>query len=334
MKKTAIYLILAVVTLSAGYYFALPHSRHRPAGPPEKVTIAFSATTDSVLAEVAQSQGFYLQEGLDVTAHQHPFGKLALQEVLEGKADFATVAETPVMLAIMNGARISVLATIQTASRVNAIVARRDKGIAVPDDLKGKKIGVTAGTTADYFMDSFLAVHEIARKDMQVVDLRPEQMAQALARGEVDAVSAFMPVPAQLLKKQDGRAVTFYEENIYTSMFTMVARQKFIQENPGKVRKLLRALIKAEEFVGRHPELAQKMAADFSRTDPALVREIWPNFNFQVKLEQSLVLALEEETLWAIKERLVARDKMPDYRDYIYLPGLESVRPKSVRVLR
>jgi len=327
-------LALVALVLILGSFLLLPPKGQKPAAPPEQVTIAYSATTDAVLAEVAQVQGYYLQEGLQATAHLHPYGKLALKEMLEGKADFATVAETPVMLAIMNGAKISLLATIQTANRVNAIVARKDKGILAPGDLKGRKIAVTLGTTADFFMDSFLALHEIARKDMKVVDLKPEQMAEALAKGEVDAVSVFMPFPILVQKKLGNRAMAFYDQNIYTSMFNVVATQKFIRENPGKVKKLLRALIKAEDFVSVYPEQAQRMIADFSRTDPALVREVWPNYRYTVKLEQSLVLALEDETLWAVKEGLVGKEKMPDYLDYIYLEGLESVKPKAVRILK
>jgi ABC-type nitrate/sulfonate/bicarbonate transport system substrate-binding protein len=328
-------LVLAALALILGFYLLPPHEDPKPAGPPEQVTIAYSATTDNaVLAEVAQVQGYYLQEGLQATAHLHPYGKLALQEVLEGKADFAVVAETPVMLAIMNGARISLVATVQTATRANAIVARKDRGILVPGDLKGRRIAVTSGTTADYFMDTFLALHEIARKDMTVIDLKPGQMAAALAGGEVDAVSVFMPFPILVQKKLGARAVAFYDENVYTSMFSVVATQKFLRENPGKVRKLLRALIRAEKFVGLHPEQAQRMIADLGPTDLALVREIWPNYRYAVKLEQSLVLALEDETLWAVKEGLVGKGKMPDYLEYIYLEGLESIKPKAVRILR
>ena len=102
-------------------------------------------------------QGYYLQEGLEATPHLHPYGKLALQEVLDGKADFATVAETPVMFAIMKGEKISIIATIQTSNRNNAILARKDKGILTPDDLKGKKIGATFGTTSAIFYGRFFS---------------------------------------------------------------------------------------------------------------------------------------------------------------------------------
>lgn len=326
---------LTGLTLIAGYFIMRHYVEHEPAGPPEKVTIAYSATTDSVLAQVAQMQGYYLQEGLEAIPHRYSYGKPALREVVEGKADFATVAETPFMFAVMAGEKVSIIATIQTASRNHAIVARKDRGILNPGDLKGRKIAVTLGTTAEFFMDTFLAVHEIARKDMEVVDLNPGEMSEALANGDVDAVSTFLPFSLQVQKKLGDRGTVFLDENIYTFMFNIVTTQKLIRENPGKIKKLLRALIKAEEFVSQNQAEAQKAVADFSRMDPALVREIWPVYSYTVKLDQSLVLALEEETRWAVKGGLLANEKTPpDYLDYVYLEGLESIRPKAVRILR
>ena len=164
--------------------FACTRTDHKPAGPPEKVTIAYAATTDAVLAEVAQVKGYFRLEGLEVTPRLHPYGKPALDDLLAGKADFATVAETPVMFAIMNGAKISVIATIQNSSMNSAILARMDRGILTPGDLKGKRIAATLGTTSDFFMDALLALHGISRKDVEVVDLKAGEMADALARGD------------------------------------------------------------------------------------------------------------------------------------------------------
>jgi NitT/TauT family transport system substrate-binding protein len=65
-----------------------------------------------------------------------------------------------------------------------------------------------------------------------------------------------------------------------------------------------------------------------------LVQEGWQDFRFAVKLDQALVLALEEESRWAVKKGLVKRTDTPDYLDYIYMDGLESVKPKAVRILQ
>ncbi len=335
-RRYLVGIVLAIAAVAAAaYFFNIGRQAVTPPGPPEKVTIAYSATVDVILAAVAKVRDFYREEGLEATARLHPYGRPALQDVLEGKADFATVAETPVMFAIMKGERISVIATIQTTNQGNAVVARRDRGIRTFGGLRGRKIAATLGTTSDYFLDAVLGVEGIARKDVTVVDLKADEMPKALARGDVDAASVFIPyiIPAQ--KKLGEAGITFYNRDIYTMTFNVVARQEFIHQNPGKVVKMLRALLKAEEFVKHHTAEAQRIVADFSRMDIDAVRAAWAGADIEVKLDQSLLLALEDESQWAIKNRLTGgRTNIPNYLDFIYFDGLTSVKPKAVNILR
>ena len=320
------------ILVTAGYFFIDRHQK--PGSLPEKITIAHSTLPYAALAQVAQVRGYYLQEGLEVTPQIYPYGKLALQAVLQGKADFATVAETPVMFAIMNGEKIGIIATIQSSKRSHAILARKDSGIVTPDDLRGKKIAATYGTTGEFFMDAFMVGHGIARKDMKVIYLKPGEMPDALADGEVDAVSVWHPFLNSARKKLRGKEVIFYDENIYRQTFNIVALQRFIAENPGAAEKMLRALIRAEIFAGKEPAEAQKIVAEFNAMDPAELQEIWADNRFTVTLDQSLLLGLEDETRWAISNRLTHMKTIPNYLDFIYFKSLESVRPKAVSILR
>lgn len=331
---TRLTVVLSVLVI-CGFFQACSRTEDKPVVPREKVDIACSTTADTALAVIAQVQGYYQQEGLEVALHLHPYGKPALKEVLEGKADFATVAETPVIFAIMNGEKIALIATIQTSSKNNAIVARKDRGIQTVSDLKGRKLATTLGTTADFYTDAFLAVHGISRKEITVVDLKAEELPDALASGVVDAASIFNPYIIQAQNRLGDRGISFYEENLYTHTFNIVAKQEFIHKNPEKVKKLLRALIKAEEFARNNPEPAQKIVADFSQIDMLLVRKIWADTSFHVGLDQSLVLAMEDETRWAIQEGGGKNGtKVPNYLDFIYFDGLKSVKPEALRILR
>ncbi len=314
--------------------FACTQADQPPAGPAEKITIAFANPPYTVLADVAQMQGYFLQEGLESSPQFHSSGKATLAAVLEGKADFATTAETPVMFAIMKGEKIAVIATIQTSNKNHAIVARKDKGVLTLNDLKGRKIASTFGTNADFFLDAYLSVHGITRKNMEVVDLKPGELQNALVNGDVDAVSVFQPFLIQAQKKLDDRGVTFYDEDIYSQTFNLVATQEFISKNPETVKKLLRALVKAEEFVRKNPAEAQKIVSASRKIDIDLIGEIWDGNNFSVSLDQSLVLALEDESRWAIQGGLTKETKVPNYLDYIYIDGLSSVKPEAVRILR
>ncbi len=219
----------------------------KQAGPPEKITIAYTINLNSALIHIAFAKNYFGEEGLEASPQPHAFGKPALQALIEGKADIATAADTPVMFALMDGKKINILAVIQTSNTNEAIVARRDRGIAKPSDLQGKIIGVSACTTVDFFADSLLNYYSIDRKNVQIIDLKPEQMAAALSTGKVDAVATWHPTLIQLQKQLGSRVIVFYGESIYAEMFCAVAAQEYVKKNPGAIKKVLRSLLRAEK---------------------------------------------------------------------------------------
>jgi NitT/TauT family transport system substrate-binding protein len=52
-----------------------------------------------------------------------------------------------------------------------------------------------------------------------------------------------------------------------------------------------------------------------------------------VTLDQSLILALEDESRWARKRGLTAKGEVLNFLDYIHLDGLKAVKPEAVRIL-
>lgn len=329
IRPAAAFCALAV----AAGFFACTRT-DQPAEPLEKVPIASVPPPYAALVDIALAKGYFRQQGLDVTPHFHSLGKAALDEVLAGKADFATVAATPLISAIMSGQKISIIATIQSSNRTNVILARKDKGIHTPKDLKGMRIAAPLGTIAEYFLDAFLATHGVARKEVEVVDLKPEEIVEALVSGEIDAASTWHPVLNQGQQELGEKGITFYDEDIYTQNFNFVATQEQVRSNPARVRKMLLALVEAEKFVLRNPAEAQKVIADFRQADGAVLGAVWGGHTFGVTLEQSLVLALEDESQWAIRKGLTGAREVPNYLHYIYFDGLKTVKPEAVRIMK
>jgi ABC-type nitrate/sulfonate/bicarbonate transport system substrate-binding protein len=322
--------ILAVIAWSTGG--CKPPAKH--AGPREKITIAYSTGPGPCLVHIAFAKGYFAEEGLDATPQPHAFGKLTLDAVNAGKADLATVADTPFVLAVMDGKKITTLAVIGSSNTNEAIVAKQDRGIAKPSDLLGKKIGFTPGTAGDFFNYSFLLFHGIDEKQVIRIAMNPGDMAEALNTGRVDAVATWSSIRQELREKLGGNAVTFFGEALYTETFCVAATQEYVSKNPEAVKKVLRALIKAETFVKQHPGESRRLVAEFTKTDKAVVEDMWDVFTFKVALDQALLVNFEDQTRWVMKKRLATRTDMPNYLDFIYDNALRSVQPSAVRIVR
>ena len=300
----------------------------------QKVTIALVNQPQSTLIFVAMKKGYFSDEGLDVQPLLQSFGKAALQTMIEGKADFATSAETPIMFSILRGDRIFMVANIETSTANDAVVARVDAGISKPADLKGKRIGFIPGTTIDFFLDSFLTAQGLTRQDITPVPLKPDEMLDALLAKKADAVAAWNYPLTQIKRQLGAQAVTFYDRQIYTEHFNIAAMQDFVRQNPQTVTALLRGLVRAQAFVDGHANEAQDIVAEAIKVEKDLVEEVWNVMNYQVRLDQSLTITLEDETRWAMKNKLTDQTVMPGYASFIYVDALKAVKPGAVRMDR
>jgi ABC-type nitrate/sulfonate/bicarbonate transport system substrate-binding protein len=325
---------LFLAVLAVIICFATGCRPQKQTGSPKKITIAYSTASNAMLMYIAFAKDYFAQEGLNADPQPHDFGKPALQAVIDGKADIATVGDTPIVLAVMNGKKIMTLAVIQTANKNEAIVARRNRGIAKPSDLKGKKIGITLGTTGHFFAKAFLFANGIDTKHIKIIDMKPDEMSAALATGKVDAVSTWNPTLMQLMKKLGNEGIIFFNESLYTEHFCVVAGQEYVMKNPEAIKKVMRALLKAETFAREHPEESRRFVAEFIKTDKVTLDETWDILTLRVTLDQAFIIDLEDQTRWAIKYRLAARRDMPNYLDFIYTDGLTAVKPEAVRIIR
>jgi len=137
-----------------------------------------------------------------------------------------------------------------------------------------------------------------------------------------------------LQKGLGDNGVTFSGEGIYRETFNIAAKQDFANENPQTIRKVLRALIKAHEFIEENPDEAREIIAGKIGMDEATLNELWELYDFRVTLEQSLLITLEAEARWAIKNKLTDATEVPNCLDYIYMDALEEVKPEAITIIR
>ena len=244
----------------------------------------------------------------------------------------ATVAETPVMFAAFNNQKIDIVGTIAETDDNTKIIARKDQGILSPDDISGKKLAVSFGTVSEYFADLFLDKYGIDLSKVKMVNLDAPNMPIALINGDIDAFTIWEPYVYNAKKSLGAKAIIFEEKGLYTMPWNLVSIDNYAKENPNIVEKMLRVMIKANEFINKNREEAVQITAKHIGMNPEDLNNIWDYYSFSTKLDEPfLVTILEKEAKWAIKTGLVPKGTaIPDYHSVIYSSILKKVTPKAV----
>lgn len=299
-----------------------------------KVIVAESSlSVPASLSFIARSKGFWKKQGLDVSVVSFAAGRLALDALLNGQAQFATAAETPLATGAFRHNTYTIISEMMNTTTETKVIARRDAGISKPSDLAGKKIGVFVGTQAEYFMDIFLSHHQVKRSSITVVNLQPPDMITAIVKGEIDAMVVWQPHAYNAIERLGQRAIVFPNEGIYTGIFCMVTLRSFAEKNPEIVEKILAGLIEAERFVETNPDEAIKIVADQVGIEPASLKNFYGEYKFKVKSSDILLDVLQKEGKWAIDSKIVdPGSQLPDYRSYIHTDALKRIAPERVTI--
>lgn len=299
-----------------------------------KVTLALPTQLNSATAIVAFDQDLFRKAGVEVVNQPYLLGKDALNAMLEGKADLAVVADTPFMHALLGGNDIAVLAGISQARRALAIVAHQDRHIHKVSDLKGKTLALTLGTNFPYFLDAMLQVNRVPSESVKRVNLSTDAVISAFKSGQVDAAVVFQPYLAELQAEMGENMRVFHGEDVYAFRFLLVGKPAYIDAHPEEVQRLLSALIQANRFIQSQPQSARQAVGAVVKVDDSVMTRLFDPEDYTVTLDQTLLLALDDQTRWAMQQGLIKAGPVPNYLKALKYQPLEAVQPTAVRIIR
>jgi NitT/TauT family transport system substrate-binding protein len=303
----------------------------KPVSGMERLRIAFSPEPLSIPVAVAYSKDFFKDEGLDVSLQKYAAGKAGVNAVIGKRADMTCAPDAIVAQAILKGARLRAVAVVGSSELSHSIIARRDKGILKPGDLRGKKIGVTSGTSGEF--DAYVLLTSRRLPVQEIQHLKPEEMEAALIQGRVDAVSTWEPYSINLKEKLGASAIEFLNSPPVITSGIVVVRQELTKRNPSIIEKSLRALLKAEAFIREKPDEARDAAAPLMGMERAMLDKIWDHYHFKVTLDQDLIVRLEELAVWLAGSATPPISGMPNFLDYVYVKGLKAAAPDEVTIV-
>lgn len=296
----------------------------------EKVSLAYTQTLYSAQVIIAREKGLFTKYGIDLDPKLFTTGKLTLDAVLANGADFATTAETPMTAAVMTKQPIAIIARLAKATPTTLV--RTDAHINSIADLRGKKLGITAGTGSEVYTFTMLAKAGLKPSDVQYVNLRPEDMPGALLNHSVDAINTWQPNISNAEKLLGDKAKVLPTAGIYNETWNLVTTKEYATAKPKVATAMLKALIEAEHFIHSHPMQAMDILSRVVGIDRNVVKASWANFEFKVAIDPAIVEILEAHSRWRLATGNAPSGvtTIPDFKKVIDSAPLKAAAPRRV----
>lgn len=231
----------------------------------DKIRLSVSSVDVAFLtAGVALKRGFFQKEDLEPEVIRMN-ANVSISALATGDLDYTMIFGS-VVRGAMRGLPVKVVASFMDSS-THTLIAQPN--IRSAKDLKGRTLGVsTVGATADVvarMMMKHLGVDP--EREMKIVALGAAQARfAALTQGVVDV--AVVSPPADSEGEKMGYRVLARAYQLFTFPFAgLGANVKKIEEKPGEVKRVIKALIKANRFIKDNREGTIQVIMDWSRTD-------------------------------------------------------------------
>lgn len=296
----------------------------------QSITLGVESSILSAPVWIAEEKGFFKDFGLDVTIKEFDSRKTSFLDMLNGGVDFSIVASTPIMFQSFKREDFSILATLSHSDNDAKIVVRKDSGVQNASDLKGKKIGLSFGTTEHFFIYEYLSRNSINPSDLHIVDTLSSELSEKLKNGAVDAIVVLEPHAHSALQLLKNKGKIMPGANLHRETFNLVAIDKFIEDNSHIAEKLLSSIVAANEYIKEKEDESMTIVSERLGLNKDLMNVLWDDFVFEVSLNVELGVLLEDKAMWAIKNNLVDSDTVPDYVNYVYSRPLQRVDPSVV----
>lgn len=230
------------------------------------LTVALPSTSCLVSAEnyVAQTNGLYEEEGVNINIEAVNGSAGVLQAIAAGQADFGGPGATPVLAALDRGEEITYFLNVRPGGSF-FLVTNSDSGIEEASDLEGKTIGVaTADGNEVSFVDAIMSNEGVPTDDYEKLTVGEGGTAvAAFERGEIDAYAASSDGYATI--ENAGIEMTDLTTDSVDYMFGngYAAPASVIEEQSDALVAYSRAWARAAEQIADDPQVALDACSEF-----------------------------------------------------------------------
>lgn len=245
---------------------------------------------------VAIEEGYFAEEGLDVTLVTGFGADKTMTALLSGEADIGFMGSEASIYTYLGGTDDPVINFAQLTQRAgNFLVSREPIDDFSWDMLIGKNVlGGRAGGMPQMVFEYILKKNSIDPKTDVTIDQSIDfgSTAAAFSGGDADFTVEFEPHATSLEAKGDGYVVaSLGRDSGYVPYTAFSAKKSFIEANPDTLQAFTNALQKGMDYVNTHTpaEIAKAIQPQFDETDLETITTIVTRYYDQDTWKDNLI---------------------------------------------
>ncbi len=210
----------------------------------EEIRVAYMPNYGSLCSVVsAIRMGYFDRENYEVKLYAYGNGLEIIKAMEEGKIDFGYIGNGAHKFCIKGRAYIVAMSHLSNAE---AIIGNRKHEIRTIADLRGKRIGNVENASSETILRIGLETEGMSFRDVDIVNMKPEELLEAMKQGSIDACAVWSPYTLEILKQLGNDATVIANNMTYSSktasISSWIVLPEYAKTHPDKVLRFTRAI--------------------------------------------------------------------------------------------
>ncbi|MFD1824611.1 MULTISPECIES: ABC transporter substrate-binding protein [Mumia] len=272
------------------------------------VTVGVIPIIDVAPIYLGIEQGFFEDEGLDLTLETAQGGAAIVPGVVSDQFQFGFSNSISLMVANTQGLPLKVVSagvtsTGEVGKDFGGVIVKSDSDITSAADLAGKKVAVNTLKNINT-----TTINEAVRQDggdpssIEYVELAFPDIVSAVAKGDVDAgqvVEPFLTIATQGGDRQVSSNYVATDPDLEVAMYFTTST--YAEKNPEVVESFTAAMNKSLDYAQEHPDEVRDILGTYTEIDPKVAEAValprWSSTLETESIEKLADLAEQDELI-------------------------------------
>lgn len=268
---------------------------------------------------VAHKKGFVddelLKAGFRLKWQPFSMGPVVNEAFAANHLDMGVMGDFPSFIGRSAGINYRIVSIASAIPKSQALVVKKDSGIIMINDLRGKKVSTSKGSSGQKLLISLLEEQGMTMNDIQFIHMMMDDLAIALMRGNVDAGVMWEPLITRLEEAGEIRIIA--EGTHFCPAYSvLVASEDILYKHPEAVDAVRKAYQRGSEYLKENPEECVNLLVEDMKIPARQLLKIISKFNYNTPTDAKFVEDMRDTEMFLRKNGIL---KIPvDVESFIY----------------